>query len=89
MTMHLPESLENSILAAVHSGRFTSLDDAMTQDARLLLREMSRRPAAALPGDATPDPILGLMRDDADLMDEIVADAYRRRREEPWRDIDL
>jgi hypothetical protein len=27
------------------------------------------------------------MRDAADELDEIVADAYRKRREEPWRDI--
>jgi hypothetical protein len=36
-----------------------------------------------------PDPILGLMRDDAELMDEIVPNAYRRRREDKWRDIDI
>jgi hypothetical protein len=27
------------------------------------------------------------MRDAADELDEIVADAYRKRRDEPWRDI--
>jgi hypothetical protein len=37
-------------------------------------------------GDERPsDPVLGCMRDDAELMDEIVADAYRRR-QEPWRE---
>ena len=36
-----------------------------------------------------PDPILGLMRDDAELMDEIVADAYRQRRDESWRELNL
>ena len=88
MTIQLPKELESSIRAWVQSGRFASLDDAMTQAARLLLRELSHSPAATT-SDATPDPILGLMRDDADLMDEIVADAYRRRREEKWRDIEL
>ena len=29
------------------------------------------------------------MREDAELMDEIVADAYRHRREETWRELDL
>jgi hypothetical protein len=29
------------------------------------------------------------MRDDAELMDKIVADAYRLRRDESWREIDL
>ncbi len=28
------------------------------------------------------------MRDDAELMDEIVADAYRHRQEDTWREID-
>jgi Arc/MetJ-type ribon-helix-helix transcriptional regulator len=93
MTIHLPPHIESSIQAAVNSGRFASLDEAMTEAARLLLRELNRRqpPAAsrANAGEDTPDPILGLMCDDAELMDEIVADAYRRRREEKWRDIDL
>jgi hypothetical protein len=31
----------------------------------------------------------GLMHDDAELMDEIVADAYRQRRGETWRELDL
>lgn len=35
------------------------------------------------------DPLLGLWRDYADEMDEIVADAYRKRRLEPWREFDL
>jgi Arc/MetJ-type ribon-helix-helix transcriptional regulator len=53
MTIHLPEPLESSIRAAVHNGRFASLDDAMAEAARLLLREIeekdvavSRKPAA-------------------------------------------
>jgi hypothetical protein len=29
------------------------------------------------------------MRDDAAVMDEIVADAYRRRSEEKWRELGL
>lgn len=93
MTIQLPPYIESSLQAAVDGGRFTSMDEAMTEAARLLLRELTRKPPpAALPPDASedaPDPILGLMRDDADLMDEIVADAYRRRREEKWRNIDL
>ena len=92
MTIHLPDNVERSIHAAVQSGQFASMDEAMTEAARLLLRELSRRqPAAssAVADEDTPDPMFGLMRDDAELMDEIVADAYRRRREEKWRDVDL
>ena len=38
MTIHLPEDLGDSIQAAVHSGRYVSVDDAITQAVRLLLR---------------------------------------------------
>jgi len=50
-------------------------------------RKLSASSAAAADPDA--DPLLGLWRDYADEMDEIVADAYRMRREEKWREIDL
>jgi Arc/MetJ-type ribon-helix-helix transcriptional regulator len=89
MTIHLPQDLENSIQAAVQGGRFASVDDAMAEAARLLLRELSRKQpqAASLAnaGEDTPDPILGLMSDHADLMDEIVEDAMRHREQQPWR----
>lgn len=85
MTIHLPKDVESSIEAAVHRGRFTSLDDAMVEAARLLLRELAEEDRQANP----VDPILGLMRNDVELMDEIVADAYRHRREETWREADL
>lgn len=88
MTIHLPKELESSIEAAVHSGHFASLDDAMAEAARLLLRDLKHR---SLPPAADPDtdPLIGSMRDAADELDEIVADAYRKRREDKWRDIDL
>jgi Arc/MetJ-type ribon-helix-helix transcriptional regulator len=92
MTIHLPNDLESRLQAAVHSGRFASLDDAIAEAARLLLRDLAQsqqaRPSANTSVSA-PDPILGLMRDDAELMDEIVADAYRQRRDETWRELDL
>jgi Arc/MetJ-type ribon-helix-helix transcriptional regulator len=92
MTIHLPNDVERSIEAFVQSGRFASIDDAMVEAARLLLRELNQKPQGTLSGNKTdpgPDPILGLMRDDAELMDEIVADAYQKRREEKWRELDL
>jgi Arc/MetJ-type ribon-helix-helix transcriptional regulator len=83
MTIHLPHDLESSIHAAVHNGRFASVDDAMAEAARLLLREIGQgqpeRVVAAGMGS------IGAMRDAADELDEIVADAMKRRREEPWR----
>jgi Arc/MetJ-type ribon-helix-helix transcriptional regulator len=38
ITIHLPEDLERSIRGEVLSGRFESIDDAMAEAARLLLR---------------------------------------------------
>lgn len=40
MTIHLPENLESSILQAVHSGQFPSVDAAMAEAARLLIEQM-------------------------------------------------
>ena len=93
MTIQLPSDLENRVQAAVLSGRFASIDDAMAEAARLLLRQIDQRQEPATKPvkatDAVPDPIWGLMRDDAELMDEIVADAYRQRQEDSWREFDL
>ena len=88
MTIQLPVELESSIAAFVQSGRFRSMDDAMAEAARLLLRQLGPVVQLAIV-EPERDPILGLMRDDAELMDEIVADAYRQRQTDTWRDIDL
>jgi len=58
---------------------------------RQLRDELDRKLAAlaAAEGDPDADPLLGLWRDYADEMDEIVADAYRKRREEKWREFDI
>jgi Arc/MetJ-type ribon-helix-helix transcriptional regulator len=39
MTIHLPKELETSVLSLVQGGRFASVDDAMSEAARLLLRQ--------------------------------------------------
>jgi hypothetical protein len=55
-------------------------------------RKLAESAATKPTGDqAEPDadPLLGLWRDYADEMDEIVADAYRKRRESKWREFDL
>lgn len=89
MTIRLPKDVENLIQAAVQSGYFASVDDAMTKAAHLLLQELKQTQHAAHPirHDTKPDPVLGSMRDAADELDQIVADAMKRRREEPWRAI--
>ena len=87
MTIHLPNELEQSIQAMVHTGRFASIDDAMAEAARLLLREVKQTPPSANATDN--DPLLGSMADAADELDAIVADAMKRRREEPWRTVSV
>lgn len=57
MTIHLLKELESSIEAAVHSGHFASVDDAMAEAARLLLRDLKHRPH--LPPTQQTDPGLG------------------------------
>jgi len=84
MTIHLPNDLETSIQAAVQSGRFASVDDAMAEAARLLLRTITQEPKLSPTKTAAPsDPLLGIWRDAPEEIDEIVAEAMQRRREEP------
>jgi Arc/MetJ-type ribon-helix-helix transcriptional regulator len=87
MTIHLPTDLESSIEAVVHTGRFASVDDAMAEAARLLLREIQQGQSHPTPlvAEASPDPLLGAWREDADLLDEIVEHAMKVREERPWR----
>jgi Arc/MetJ-type ribon-helix-helix transcriptional regulator len=54
MTIHLPPHIESSIQAAVHSGRFKSVDDAMTRAATLLVQELDQEQAHAKPPAAVP-----------------------------------
>jgi Arc/MetJ-type ribon-helix-helix transcriptional regulator len=58
MTIHLPHDVERDILAEVHSGHFASLDDAMAEAARLLLRQLKHGQAQAVPDKtvASEDP---------------------------------
>jgi Arc/MetJ-type ribon-helix-helix transcriptional regulator len=95
MTIHLPQDLESSIRSLVLGGRFASEDEAIAEAVRSFLRqEIAESPtpgqaAEAFRGSLGADPILGFMRDDVTLMDEIVADAYRQRRDESWRELEL
>ena len=49
MTIHLPPELESNILAAVHSGRYASLDDAMSEAASLLVQSLKQEGAGVTP----------------------------------------
>ena len=46
MTIDLPKDVESSILAAVQSGRFASVDAAMTEAASLLLQQLKQAEAS-------------------------------------------
>lgn len=85
MTINLPNDLESRVQAVVHNGRFASVDDAMAEAARLLLRELDAQvpPAAdiANPGLGS----IGALREDADLLDQAVEHAMKVREERPWR----
>src|SRR3954447_5551672 len=64
MSMYLPENLEKSILEAVHRSQFESLNEAMAEAARLLLKKYKRsNPARALTLDELDQEMLaeGLM----------------------------
>jgi Arc/MetJ-type ribon-helix-helix transcriptional regulator len=47
MTIHLPPHIQSSIQAAVHRGRFASLDEAMTEAASLLVQQLNQEQAQA------------------------------------------
>jgi hypothetical protein len=47
----------------VQSGRFASVDDAMAEAARLLLRTITQEPKPAPAKTAPSDPLLGIWRD--------------------------
>jgi len=53
MTIHLPKDIENSIQAAVQSGRFSSADDAIT--AAWLAFNQPQRQASPQPLQATEE----------------------------------
>ena len=90
MTINVSPDVEKAILAAVQSGRFRSVDEAVTTAwLELNKKQSTARLPQAEEVEATPDPLLGLWGDYADEMDEIVADAYRHRREDKWREFDL
>jgi Arc/MetJ-type ribon-helix-helix transcriptional regulator len=78
--IHLPEDLQRFVHDQVRIGRFPS-EDQVVREALRQFQEV-QGPAAAPP---TPDPWLGSMREDAEMLDEIVEEAMKIREERPWR----
>lgn len=63
-----------------------SLGGLSPEQIQQLRRELESKQAASPAVSPTDDdPILGMWRDDAELIDQIVDDAMRNRREQPWR----
>jgi len=54
MTIHLTKELESDILAAVHSGRYASLDDAMCAAASLLIERLKQEKTEANQPETAP-----------------------------------
>jgi Arc/MetJ-type ribon-helix-helix transcriptional regulator len=48
MTINLPKSLQADLMAAVHSGRYATLDDAMADAASLLVQRLKQEQAEEL-----------------------------------------
>jgi len=78
MTIHLPHEVERDILAEVQSGHFASVDDALAA----AWRSFRQRPS---PAPVSGQGLIGALRDDAELLDEIVEHAMKVREERPWR----
>lgn len=89
MTIHVSKDVERAINAAVQNGRFASPDEMIDR----LVREYAHRhpvPPSPVSSGAMPNlGSIGALRDSAEELDEIVAEAYRQRREEQWRELDL
>ncbi len=71
MTIHLPNEVETGILAAVQSGRFASVEDAIAK--AWLSYQQNDRPPAPAAGLG----LIGALRDDAELLDQAVEHAMK------------
>lgn len=87
MTIQIPDELGSSIRSAVQSGLFASVDEAVTQAVRSLLRDLEEKSHAPIPvrTAGTELGFIGALRDDADLLDQAVEHAMSVRSGRPWR----
>jgi Arc/MetJ-type ribon-helix-helix transcriptional regulator len=79
MTIQLPTDIERDILAEVHSGHFKSVDAAVAEAWRAF--QLHRQQPAPTTGQG----LIGALRDDAELLDQVVEHAMKVREERPWR----
>jgi Arc/MetJ-type ribon-helix-helix transcriptional regulator len=71
MKIHLPKDVEGDILAAVQSGHFASMDDAMTKAASMLLEQLKQQTQAAKTPTAGEDAPAAAHRPIWEIADEI------------------
>ena len=65
MTIHLPKDVESRILAVVQSGRFASVDAAMTEAVSLLLQQLKQ-------AEANPPATSGATQEHKPIWEEIL-----------------
>jgi Arc/MetJ-type ribon-helix-helix transcriptional regulator len=88
MTINLPDDLERFIQAEVRNGNYPTEEAALAEAVRLPqghLRQTAKPALTRETAPGTPAPVLGAMRDAADEIDEIVADAMKIREQQAWR----
>lgn len=85
MRLNLPENLESPLMAAVQCGHFASVDDAMAEAVRLLLRKIVQPQASPNPTAHAGLGFIGALRDDAELLDQADEHAMTVREQRPWR----
>ena len=86
MTIHLPVELERSIRSLVLGGRFASDEEVVSEALRTFLARSDMMPSTPVASETSKSAsFIGSMREAADELDEIVADAMRDRSERPWR----
>ena len=81
MEIQLPEDLERFVRDEVRAGHYASEEEIV----RLALEQLQQARKPLPTAQPTPDPWLGSMREDAEMLDEIVEEAMKIREERPWR----
>jgi len=71
MTIHLPQNLESSILAAVHRGRYATLDDAMAEAAELLVQRLEQEAARPAQSGTSQQPTASGYKPIWEIADEL------------------
>jgi putative addiction module CopG family antidote len=77
MTVHVPEDLERFVKQQVQLGAYPSEEEVV----RVALEQLRARVPARTPGPGS----IGAMRDDAELLDQVIEEAMKIREERPWR----